>query len=238
MVAIPQHGDPTLEAMKRQIELQPREERNYLGASLIGNECAREIWYTYNKYPREPFDAKTLMNFEDGHNCEAITAKRLQTVPGIELATHHTDGKQFGFSTFNGRFRGHYDGKIIGLLQAPRAIHIWEHKSSAHKKWNEFKKAKAEYGEKGALKAWNKNYYVQANLYMHYEQLERHYLTVSYAGAREYDSCRTEYNPEIAAEYIDRAYKIIETKIAPPRISEKKDFYICRWCAFKDICHD
>jgi hypothetical protein len=239
MVAIPQKNDPTIEAMKAKIKAAQHDQkkRDYLGASLIGNPCARQIWYEYNGYPKEPFEAETLMNFEDGHRTEDLTAQRLRLVGGIELWTHDEQGNQFGFSALGGKFKGHCDGVIRGLLQAPKALHVWEAKCSAEKKFNEFKAAKAKWGEKLALKNWNENYFIQAQLYMRFLQIDRHYTTVELAGGRDYDSCRTEYEPEVAAYAIDKAEKIISAKEPPPKINEKKDFYLCRWCAFRDICH-
>lgn len=237
MVKIPDQKDPTLEAMYREIEKKPRDIRNYLGASLIGNPCARQIYYEYNKFYKEPFDAKTLMNFEDGHRTEALTAERLRMVDGIELITGNNSGKQLGFSALEGKLRGHYDGIISGIYQAPKTKHIWECKASADKKFKEFKRIKEKVGEKETLKNWNENYYAQAQLYMHFEQLNRHYLTISYAGGRDYDSCRTEYDAATAIKYIDRAERIIHANTEPPRISEQRDFYICRWCGFRKLCH-
>lgn len=238
MVKIPQQEDPTLQAMYLAIEArQDKEQRDYLGASLIGNPCARQIWYQYNGYNKAPFKAETLMNFEDGHRTEELTAERLRMVEGIELQTHNEDGSQFGFSSIGGKFKGHCDGFIRGLKQAPKSWHVWECKSSSQKKWNEFKRLKATYGEKGVLREWNENYYVQAQLYMHYSGLNRHYLTLAYAGGREYDSCRTEYDEAVAAKYINRAERIIEANSEPPKMSKNKDFYICKWCDFSKECH-
>lgn len=238
MVTIPEYGDPTLRAMYAAIEqAQKPQKRDYLGASLIGNDCPRQIWYEHNGFPKPAFEAETLMNFEDGHRTEALTAQRLRMVPGVELVTHNDKGEQIGFSALGGKFRGHCDGRIIGLIQAPKAPHIWEHKAPGQKKFDEFVKAKQTYGEKNALKNWNENYFVQAQLYMHFLQCDRHYLTVGLAGGRKYQSARTEYQPEIAARYIERAEKIINATQPPPRINDKPDFFICRFCAFKDTCH-
>lgn len=238
MVNIPEQKDPTLEAMYFEIEgLQEKKRRDYIGASAIGNPCARQIWYEYNGYERKPFNAKTLMNFEDGHYSEDLTAARLRLIQGIELHTHNEDGSQFGFKAMDGKFGGHCDGFIRGLLQAPKAWHVWEHKACGQKKYNEFISKKEKHGEKNVLQKWNETYYVQAQLYMHYSKLDRHYLTVALAGSREYQSCRTEYKPEIAEQYIDRAEKILNATEPPRRKSEKSDFYLCKWCDFKDICH-
>ena len=237
MVKIPEYGDPTLRAMYQKIEAQPREKRDYLGASLIGNPCARQIWYQYNGFFAEPFSAETLMNFEDGHRTEDLTAERLRMVDGIDLRTKNINGEQIGFSALGGKFKGHYDGVITGILQAPKAPHIWENKCSGEKKFNEFVKLKNELPEKQVLEKWNENYYAQHQIYMHYEQIDRGYLTVAYAGGRKYQSCRTNYDGGVAERYIDRAEKIISATQPPARINEKKDFYICRWCDFREACH-
>ena len=239
MAKIPEQKDPTLMAMMKAIEnVQDKTMRNYLGASSIGRECARELWYGYNGNTPNHFDAYSLMNFEDGHRTEDLTAERLRLVDGIELWTHDKNGKQFGFSDFDGQFRGHYDGIIKGLLQAPKKLHVWECKASGQKKFDEFVKIKQRLGEKMTLKEWNFVYYIQAQIYMHYTNIDRHYLTVSLAGGRDYDSCRTEYVPEVAEQYRARAEKIIKAKEPPPRINEKPDFYICRFCNYKDICRN
>ncbi len=240
MVSIPQAVyDPTIEAIRRACEIAGNSEkkRDYIGASAIGNPCARQIWYDYKQYPKEPFRAETLWNFEDGHRVEDIIAARLRMVPCIELWTHDVDGKQFERTAFGGKFKAHPDGVLLGLLQAPKTHHIWENKASGQKKFNEFQNCKAKYGEKQALKNWNENYFVQAQILMKLFEMTRHYMTVALAGGREIDSCRTEYQPEIAEKYLDRAGKMLEATVEPPRISEKPDFYICSYCSFKGICH-
>lgn len=241
MVAIPQtHTDPTLDAMRAVCKQMgnTKERRNYLGASLIGNECSRQIWYDYTGAEKADFEAETLWNFQDGHRTEDLIAERLRLIPGIQLWTHDEAGKQFGFSDLDGKFKGHFDGVIVGLLQAPKTNHIWECKASGQKKFDEFKKCVEKFGEKNALKNWNSGYYVQAQLYMHYTKLTRHYLTVAYAGGRDIASCRTEYDREFALNYIERAKMIIGAKTPPARISEKSDFYMCRhFCDFAKVCH-
>lgn len=238
MVKIQEPTDPTLEAMKAECLKRTEPKREYLGASSIGKECALQIWYDFNGYPKEPFDVYSLWNFEDGHRTEDLTACRLRLVSGIELWTHDGYGNQYGFSDFNGKFSGHIDGVIKGLKQAPVTPHIWENKCCGQKKFDAFKKAKEKYGEKQALEKWDYTYFIQAQIYMHYFKLKRHYTTVALAGGRDYDSCRTEYQSEVALKYIDRAKKIIEATDPPPKINESPDFYLCRFCEFKEICHE
>lgn len=238
MVAIPQPECPTLAAVKRAVEAsQERKRRDYIGASAIGAPCARAIWYEYHQYPREPFAAETLWNFEDGHKSEAIMAERLRLVPGIELWTHKPDGTQYGRQAMGGKFKGHVDGVVRGLLQAPKRAHVWEHKCCGQKKFDEFKTIKAKFGEKATLREWNMQYFVQAQMNMHYLHLDRHYLTVALAGSRDVDAVRTEYQPEVAERYIDRADGVLQAKEPPARVSEKADYFVCRWCNFREECH-
>jgi hypothetical protein len=238
MVLIPQQECPTLAAVKAASErAQVREQRDYIGASAAGQPCVRAMWYDYHGYKREPFKANTLWAFEDGHHSEAIMAARLRAVEGIELWTHKSDSKQYGWSAMGDKFKGHVDGVILGLIQAPKAPHVWEHKCSAAKKFDEFTSLLAKWGEKATLEQWNMQYFVQAQLNMHFMQIDRHYLTVALAGSRDVAACRTEYQPEVAQHCIDRVGSVLQAEKEPARMSDKPDYYVCRWCKFAKECH-
>lgn len=250
MTKIPSPSDPTLEAMLKAVEdNNQREIRNYIGASEIGDPCMRKIWYNYNNCKKTELSHVPLMAADSGHYAEAKTADRLRLLPFIELYTHQSDGGQFGWKRevkledgTTGRISGHYDGLIKGLLQAPKAIHIWEHKDKDHDKFANFQATKKKHGEKNALKQWDETYYGQAQINMHMAQADgipaqRHYLTVSYAGARKYDSCRTDYHKEDAERLYAKMIKILNYPVAPPKLSEKPDFWLCRFCDFRKTCH-
>jgi hypothetical protein len=231
--------DHTLDAMKRKAEELRAQEpsRPYLGASEIGGDCDRALYYSYNNAPSNIMGWQGCFATEDGHRTEDLTAERLALVDGIVIEVKDKDGKQFGFSDFDGRFKGHIDGFITGLIQAPKTTHIWENKACGQKKFDEFKRVKAKHGEKNTLKAWNYTYYVQAVLYMDYFDLTRHYTTVALAGGRDYNSCRTEANPELAKAMRGRAKRIIEARNPPPKLDENPEYFGCRFCRYKEHCH-
>lgn len=239
MIAPPISADPTLEALReklREIEAK-QEQRQYLGASGVGHSCERHCWYYYHMPNlRKPLNDAGHLAVNDGHRSEDVMAAYLRMVEGVELVTE-SEGRQIGFSDIGGKFRGHIDGMIRGLLQAPKTVHVWEHKSANQKKYNEFLKAKEQHGDKGALQAWNPVYYAQAQIYMHYMDVKRHYCTVSLAGLRDFNSCRTEYDKGQAQMLVDKAKRVIESPEPLARVSEKKDYFICRWCDFKEVCH-
>jgi len=232
MASIPSFTCPTITAVKQAAWLdQTREPRDYLGASLIGHPCSRAIWYEYNGIVGEPFKLSAVWAIEDGNRVEAVIADRLRKVYGINLVTENQ-----GFSAFGGKFKGHVDGIITGLKQAPKTPHVWECKVTDD--FSGFLRAIERFGEKGALQQWNERYYVQAQIYMHFMKLDRHYLTVAYSGGRDLAACRTEYREEVALQYVDKAEKIINATYTPVRLSEKPDNWQCKMCKFKGICHN
>jgi hypothetical protein len=72
---------------------------------------------------------------------------------------------------------------------------------------------------------------------MHYSGLTRHYLTVSTPGGRDYISVRTEYDKKIALEYVESSKDVIYNDSLPEKMSDKPEYYECKWCAFQEVCH-
>lgn len=241
MAALPDlMADPTLEAVNAAIEAQGNREphRPYLGMSEIGRSCDRALWYGFRWCSSKAFDAATLRRFDDGHRTEDLEADRLRLVDGVELLTiDPRTGRQFGFADHGGHFRGHMDGSIRGLLQAPKTWHVWEAKATDDKKQAALLKAKQEHGEKAALAAWDPVYHAQAVLYMHYSGMNRHYLTCASAGGRRTVSCRTNADAKRAKELKARALRVIQADAPLARVSDRPDWYECKWCSHHAICH-
>lgn len=235
---LPVRQDPTLQAADAALEnrqrADPEAPRPYLGASALGKACDRALWYAFRWAREARLSAKAIKTIADGHQGEALMAARLRAVPGITLWTE-SKGEQIGFTDLNGHLRGHVDGVIVGLLQAPKTAHVWEHKQVNDKKFSRLK-ALTQSDEKAALEAWDGVYFIQAQLYMHYLALTRHYLTCSTPGGREQTSCRTDYQRETAEWAIERAERIIALERPPLRLSDNPDRLECRWCDFASIC--
>jgi hypothetical protein len=233
------YTDPTLDAMHKQVEARAAAQpsRPYLGASGIGDKCERKIWYRYTGATAKPMQYSGCYAVEDGHKTEDLIASRLRLVPGLQLWTVDENGRQFGFSDHNKNFRGHIDGVILGLYQAPSTPHIWEHKAVNDKKFAYFEKLRDKHGEKETLRHWDWTYFVQGQIYMHYFDMKRHYITISTPGGRKITSARTEYDGDIAKAHIAKARRIIEAKEPPPRMNENPSWYECKWCPFHGVCH-
>jgi hypothetical protein len=233
--------DPTLDAALAALEAQNKLERPrpYLGMSAIGEECERRLWYSFRwcMPAGGGFDAKSLLNFADGHRTEDAVAALLQQVPGIELRTvDPRTQRQWGFHDLGGHWRGHADGLLRGLLQAPKAWHVWEHKAS-EKGPAELAKHKA-VDEKSALAKWSPNYYAQAQCYMHFAQMERHYLTVTAPGGRmPWTAVRTNADPEAFGRLRAKAERVIFSAEPLGRLSEDPAHWKCKQCPAAAVCH-
>lgn len=240
MPAIPKPSPvcPTVQAVKDAFTaLKNREApRPYLGMSAIGDDCHRRTWLRFRWAFKETFSAQTLMAFQDGHDQEDVMAARLRLVPGITLITVDPEtGRQIAHQDFGGHYRGNQDGAILGIIQAPKKWHVWEHKSTNEKKFAELQKMIDTYGEKNALRQWNKQYYDQAQQYMHYMGTDRHYMTVSTPGGRDFLGLRTELDEAHALVVRARAEKIIFSN-SPPAAMPSTHF-MCKMCSMKDLCH-
>lgn len=242
MAALPKKGDPTLAAVDAAIESEgnAKESRGYFGTHSCGEECSRKAWLTFRLAAKPHFDAVTLKRFSDGHFGEELQAVRLNAVDGVDLQTYNPEtGQQFGFTACRGHMGGHCDGKVTGLLQAPKTLHIWEHKQTADKKQKELEKAIKDHGEPEALKAWDAGYYAQAQAYMHQFKAKRHYLTCATPGGRKTISVRTHYDKAFAESIFERAERII---FAPEptdlnRVSTDETFFKCKWCDYSGVCY-
>lgn len=240
MVALPAVNDPTLEAVDRAIEARAAAEtpRPYLGMSQLGESCERRLWYSFRWAVAAVFPAATLYRFEDGFRVEEVIAQRLRLVRGVTLHTlDPVTGKQFEFVDIGEHLRGHVDGMIRGLLQAPQTWHVWECKATSEDNQAKLIRRKTELGEKDALAAWNPTYYAQAVLYMHYAALQRHYLTCASPGARWTVSVRTEANPDAVTQLRAKAERIITRNEPRPRISADPAHWQCKSCPAQAICH-
>lgn len=235
--------DPTLLAADRALEAKEAASpyrSQKLAMSQVGGSCQRFMWYNFRWAFKEAFNAISLKRFADGYHVEDLMAERLRLVPGIELITKDpATGKQFAYIDCDGHAKGKCDGKITGILQAPVKKHIFEAKAVAEKKLAEFRKIKAELGEKLTLKKWNETYYGQAQLYMFYEGTDRHYMVVASPGLRDWDSCRTDLDIAYVTMLRARMSRIIKSNEPLDRAGNgKPDWWECKNCAAFGICHE
>ena len=233
--------DPVLEAADRAIERREKQRprRMYLGMSS-GGRCPRQQFYNWTWAGQRELHAVSLKRIADGFAGEDIVAARLQAAGNVVLLTRAPEtGAQFGVSDAGGQVAGHLDGKAFKHPAAPTKEHVWECKVTNDRSLAKFRKIKEECGEKAALREWNFEYWVQAQLYMLHTELDRHWLVVASAGCRDWDSCRTSLDRDQAEYFGERMARMVDhIEELPERISENPNHFACRWCDFVGICHE
>ena len=111
--------------------------RSYIGASAIGEACARRIQYELFDTPRDPGRERSAANLrlcQRGHLFEPVMADWLRQA-GFTLQTTDEHGQQFGFSMAGGRIQGHIDGIITAGPDSFAYPCLWENKALSSKAW-------------------------------------------------------------------------------------------------------
>ena len=203
--------------------------RPYLGASIIGHNCRRYLWLSFRWALKSKFDGRLLRLFSTGHREEGRIVEELRGIGCQVWETDLNTGDQFEITDCNGHFKGHLDGKALGLPEAPMTVHVLEFKTHNTKSFSELKTKK--------VKDSKPMHWAQMQVYMFKENLER---AMYIAVCKETDDLyveRVELDAHAARALIDKAQTIIEMDEPPPRISEDPSWFSCKWCDMHPICH-
>lgn len=208
-----------------------QEKRDYLGASMLGDECIRKIQLQYMKHEID-VTAQNVRTFAIGHHLESLIADWM-ILGGFDLRTKDVNGEQFSFSVANGKLAGHVDGVIYGGHEFCKYPCLWECKTLNNKSWNDTAK-------RGVLVS-KPLYYAQVQLYLAYMGLEANpcIFTALNKDTSELYHELMPFDPECAQRYSDRAVQIIkasENNELLPCISSDSSFYRCKMCGFRKQC--
>lgn len=214
-------------------ELYENGHRNHLGASELGEECWRKLWYGFRWVRKEIFDGRMLRLFNVGHSAEPRFISYLRGI-GFEVKEFSDDGKQFRISGAN----GHYGGSLDGMCKAPERYQIEGNLVLL----NEYKTngtgpgfakvatdgvAKAKPRHFAQMSQYGKHYGLRFGLYM-IENKNDSSITIKII----------ELDWNLGAQLEKKAEDIINSKEPPPRISENPSMFSCKFCHFKGICFD
>jgi hypothetical protein len=216
------------------IDQQQEGKRHYLGASAIGEPCARRLQFEYlgaKKDEGTGFTPRTRRIFHRGHKGEEWMAEWIRAA-GFELKTEKA-GKQFGFEDCDGRFKGHIDGVILSGPVGFKLPALWENKVLGSK-------GHASLVKHGLAKAYP-NYAAQVAVYQAYMQLAENpaIFTALNADTMEIHVELVPFNASLAQEQIDKAARIlsaIDHYETLPRAAEDQDSFTCKFCPFKGVC--
>lgn len=230
MAELPPPPTPTIDAIWRHYENQQADGyRDHLGASLIGAECTRSIWYAFRWATKAQHAGRMLRLFQTGHLAEPRFVADLRAI-GVDV--HDTDpgtGAQFVVRDDTGHFGGSMDGVALGLPEAPKTWHLLEFKTHSAKSF-------AELQAKGVQQA-KPRHWAQMQTYMHLAGLQRSfYLAVNKDTDALYGE-RVRYDAEAALRLVARAHGVIGAARPAARISDDPAWWQCRQCDHQAVCH-
>jgi hypothetical protein len=206
-----------------------RAPRPYLGASIVGDGCARKVQFDWWCTPF--LAARVRLIFDRGHAFEQLARERLNAI-GFYFAAPES----LKFTAFGGLVEGHADGVIIRVPPAPgwyfQTPAIWECKALNNKNFRAVVRD-------GLEKAFPK-YFVQVQLYMHYLNKPNPALYTAINA----DSCEclfftVPYHAAVAQRAIERIETIIEATRRGElleRAYDSPDDWRCKLCGHRQKC--
>lgn len=201
--------------------------------SMVANECERALWYAFRWATQsERMDGQRLRRFATGDREEDRLLDDLEraglTVERLDPAT----GQQFRVQLADGWLRGKLDAKALGVLEAPKTMHVVECKSHNDKSFKDLKKKR--------LKEGKRDHYAQCQCYMHAESITRCLYIAVNKNTDEIYAERVNYDKAYAQSAEAKVTRIVEANIAPPKLHEDphaKGAFVCSWCRHADVCH-
>ena len=204
--------------------------RTHLGISLIGDECSAKLFYGWRWTKKPKFNAQTLRLFNRGH-LEEGRFVALILASGMQIVQQDETGGQYRVSYLGGHFGSAIDGVVIGCPDMPNPSTPILTEMKTHND-NSFKKLKT-----AGVKESKWEHYVQQQEYMLYYGLPASlYIAVN----KNTDEIWCEIVPfdlETAERYKDRGHIIALSETPPPKLSQDRSFYKCKWCDYRGICH-
>ncbi len=214
--------------------------RTHLGASLIGHECSRHLWYVFRWVSHERFPPRMLRLFNRGHREEARFIEWLRGI-GWEVSDGPSHDAIEGVTQYRVlAVMGHFGGSLDGLGRPEEKLHAIEDDDDAY--LLEFKTSATGAGftssvEKGVKRA-KPRHWAQMCVYGYLKNLKRALYLIINKNDDDFHPEIVELDHAYGKELIDKAASIICSQEPPNRISQSASFHVCKTCAFRDICFD
>lgn len=201
--------------------------RTHLGASLIGDECSRKLWYSFHWAQLSYFEARLIKLFNTGHRAEAEFIAMLECI-SVEVLQQTEEGKQYNFSHTNSHAGGSLDGILKNVPYLEEFTVTGEFKTSSDKL---FKKL-----VKGGVEKEKFAHYAQMQVGM--EKFNAQYCVYMCKNKND-DDLYIEIikrNTYVANHFLERFDDIIWSD-NPPKREFKSDSLTCKYCDLAMLCH-
>lgn len=208
--------------------------RDHLGASLMGEQCSRKLWYNFRWVKAENHEGRILRLFQVGHEAEPRFINYLRGIGFTVWERDPATDKQFRILGVN----GHYGGSLDGKCKAPVHYNISEELIFL----NEFKTNGTGAGFnnvefKGVEKA-KPMHWAQMCQYGFKQQLKYGLYLIENKNDSAITVKIVELDWELGKYLENKAGDIINSKFPPARISDNPSYQDCTWCTYSGVCHN
>ena len=199
-----------------------------IGASGIGEECLRSIWYDWRGFHNDQPEGRMLRLFKTGYIQEDRVIQDLKDA-GLEVwEVDPETGKQWTYTAANGHFVCKTDGAVRGVPSAEKTPHVIEIKTSNVKCFKELQ-------SKGVKEAKPQHYWqMQSGMWL--SGLTRAlYIAVCKDDEKFYIE-RVHKDESSIAEIQAKLDKLVNSTMPPIRIAEREGDWRCKFCDAQDVC--
>jgi hypothetical protein len=212
------------------VEKYSEEHRNHLGASVIGHDCARFIWYAFRWAKTEYFNGRMLRLFNRGNKEEQ---RFIEWLRGIGFNVWDVDPftqKQYRLYGAEGHYGGSSDA--IGTTPYPELINLrllLELKTHNRGSFSRLIEQK-----------------LKINKPRHYSQMCAYGKEFGFKYGAYFAINKDDDDIHVEIVKLDwgqaddlrrKAEDIIFAEIPPTKVSMQATYYECKYCAFRGICH-
>lgn len=205
------------------------EHRSHLGASLIGEKCARKLWYGFRWAFKEKHSGRQLRLFNRGHKEEDRLIEWIQGI-GARIWSHDENGNQFRIASTDGHFGGSLDGAMFLPTQYGLDLaFLCEFKTHNQNSFNRLVKNK--------VRQSHPKHFAQMSVY---GKVYGFQYAIYFAICKNDDEIHVEVvelDWNLADQLLDKASRITNSRVAPGRIAASAAFSDCATCSFAGICH-
>lgn len=220
--------------------------RSHMGASMLGGDCARAIYYNHRWATKGQFPGRILRLFNRGHLEEARFIALLLSI-GCEVYQQDEKGAQFRISFAQGHGGGSGDGIIVHVPDLPEGTNaLGEFKTHGEKsfielsgklpEWRAYLDGKGDFTGKGLREA-KFEHYVQMQLYMRKMGLAAGLYVAVNKNTDDLYAEVVPLNAELGDQFFARGEELVWMETPPKKINNSPGFYKCRFCDHKPVCH-
>lgn len=202
------------------------EPRDYVGASSIGNDCTRAIWYQSKGTQPIHINHRTKRIFDTGKILETLLIDYIEQSTIKVIRPSEDNNWLYCHDNEYSFFAGHMDAILVPQNDEPIILDI---KTCKHEYFGQFKSQ--------GLQFWNPTYYAQLQAYMGMTGYKKACLLAYNKNDQNLHDETVSFDEVYYASLKEKARAIFQSTEPPEKINRSPLYYKCGYCSYKEVCH-